>query len=71
MLTRLCCCPFFYYAFDLSDKASKQQGNILLNRKVKSLLKEENEVTEVMMDICALLNSGGGTILFDTVREFL
>jgi len=68
--TRLCCCTFFYYYVDVSDKSSKEQANIITNRTSKSLI-DEKGLTSIMMDICALLNSGGGMILFDTFRDNL
>jgi hypothetical protein len=68
--TRLCCSTFFYYLWDVSDKSSKQQGNVLTKATVKSL-GEDGKVVDVMIDICGLLNSGGGIMLFDTVRDSL
>jgi hypothetical protein len=67
---RLCCSTFFYYLWDVSDKSSKQQGNVLTNATIKSL-GAEGTAADIMMDICGLLNSGGGVMLFDTVRDSL
>jgi hypothetical protein len=43
----------------------------LLTERNFSGLKDANEVYEVILDICGLLNSGGGVILFNTYKNYL
>lgn len=47
---------------------------VLAERRIGGLKEGESpggEIGEVLLDICALLNIGGGVLLFDTFRSYL
>lgn len=75
-MNHLCCARYFFinspmFSHELSP------FHVLLDREFaklnKSIDKIPNfdELNETMMDICALLNSGGGVILFNVQKNYL
>lgn len=70
----LCCAPFFSFNYRVYDR-QVSKTTVLAGRRFAGLWEtaEEGptEVAGTLVDICALLNSGGGVILFNTFRSYL
>jgi hypothetical protein len=70
----LCCAQFFYFNYKIYDGLISATP-ILTERRFLSLMESQEgktaELAATVLEICALLNSGGGVILFDTFRSYL
>jgi hypothetical protein len=67
-----CCAQFLYFNFKVYDRMVSLCP-VLAERRTGGLREGGGggEVAEVLLDVCALLNSGGGVLLFDTFRSYL
>lgn len=72
---RLCCAPFFYFNYRIYDRVVSCCP-LLAERSLGKLWDpveagKSSELEKAVIDICALLNSGGGVLLFNTFRSYL
>lgn len=71
--SHLCCAEHFYFSSRIYDRMITICP-VLVGRNFGTLINSEKgleEIKEVMLDICGLLNSGGGVILFNVFKNYL